>query len=226
MMRGVFTIPVTPFDRSGEVDEAGLRRCVAFCLDAGAHGLVAPVNASEFTALTDDERRQVAEIVVETAGGRVPVVIGVSGATGRHASVFARHARKIRADAVIAMPPYVRKASPDEITEYFRVVAGAAELPVFIQNYQAPVGTPLSPAFMARLVAGIDGFEICERAKADETTRQIPIIFLTAQPQPSAVARAMALGAAGYLVKPFDPIKIIDQINEALTRVQAPLITK
>ena len=159
MMRGVFTIPVTPFDRSGEIDEAGLRRCVAFCLDAGDHGLVAPVNASEFTALTDDERRQVAEIVVETAGGRVPVVIGVSGATGRHASVFARHARKIRADAVIAMPPYVRKASPDEITEYFRVVAGAAELPVFIQNYQAPVGTPLSPAFMARLVAGIDGVE-------------------------------------------------------------------
>jgi two-component system, OmpR family, alkaline phosphatase synthesis response regulator PhoP len=67
----------------------------------------------------------------------------------------------------------------------------------------------------------MDGFQICEAAKADEATRQIPIIFLTAQPQPSAIARAMALGAAGYIVKPFDPIKIIDQINEALTRVGA-----
>jgi len=72
----------------------------------------------------------------------------------------------------------------------------------------------------------MDGFEICRRAKADETTRHIPIIFLTAQPQPASVAKAMALGAAGYIVKPFDPIKIIDQINEALNRVQAPLIMK
>lgn len=74
------------------------------------------------------------------------------------------------------------------------------------------------------MLPGMDGFEICQRAKADEATRHIPIIFLTAQPQPAAVARAMALGAAGYIVKPFDPIKIIDQINEALSRVQAPLL--
>jgi CheY-like chemotaxis protein len=76
------------------------------------------------------------------------------------------------------------------------------------------------------MLPGMDGLEICRRAKADEETRLIPIIFLTAQPQPATVARAMALGAAGYLVKPFDPIKIIDQINEALARVQAPLIAR
>jgi 4-hydroxy-tetrahydrodipicolinate synthase len=158
-MRGVFTIPVTPFHPDGDVDETSLRRCVAFCVDAGAHGVVAPVNASEFTALGDDERRRVAEIVVEVAAERVPVVIGVSGTSARHAAGFARHARKIGATGVIAMPPYVRKASPDEIVDYFRVVAGAAELPVFVQNYSAPVGTPLSPAFLARLVGEIDGIE-------------------------------------------------------------------
>jgi len=74
------------------------------------------------------------------------------------------------------------------------------------------------------MLPGMDGFEICRHSKESEETRQIPIIFLTAQPQPSSVARAMALGAAGYIVKPFDPIKIIDQINEALSRVQAPLL--
>jgi dihydrodipicolinate synthase/N-acetylneuraminate lyase len=158
-MRGVFTIPVTPFDAAGDVDEGDLRRCVSFCLEAGAHGLVAPVNASEFTALTDEERRRVAEVVVNTTDRRVPVVIGVSGASAQHAAGFARHARKIGADAVIAMPPYVRKASPEEIAEYYRTVAGAAELPVFIQNYSAPVGTPLSPAVLARLVAEIDGVQ-------------------------------------------------------------------
>ncbi len=76
------------------------------------------------------------------------------------------------------------------------------------------------------MLPGMDGFEICQHAKESDETRQIPIIFLTAQPQPASVARAMALGAAGYIVKPFDPIKIIDQINEALSRVQAPLLSR
>lgn len=71
----------------------------------------------------------------------------------------------------------------------------------------------------------MDGFEVCQNAKADEATKHIPIIFLTAQPQPASVARAMALGAAGYIVKPFDPIRIVEQINEALARVQAPRIS-
>ena len=70
----------------------------------------------------------------------------------------------------------------------------------------------------------MDGFEVCRLAKADEALKAIPIIFLSAQPQPAAVAKAMSLGAAGYLVKPFDPMKIIDQINESLQRVQAPIL--
>ncbi|OGR90176.1 MAG: hypothetical protein A2992_01465 [Elusimicrobia bacterium RIFCSPLOWO2_01_FULL_59_12] len=70
----------------------------------------------------------------------------------------------------------------------------------------------------------IDGFEVCKRSKEDASTRHIPIIFLTAQPQPAAIARAMSLGAAAYLIKPFDPATIISQINEALAKVQAPRI--
>lgn len=158
-LRGVFAIPVTPFDQSGEIEVSALRRCVGFCLEAGVHGLVAPVNASEFTSLSDDERRRMAEVVVEAVAHRVPVVVGVSGTSAQHAAIFCRHARQIAADAVIAMPPYVRKAEPEEIVEYFRVVARTAELPVFIQNYQAPIGTPLSPAFMARIVQEVDGVE-------------------------------------------------------------------
>src|SRR3954468_7965747 len=61
------------------------------------------------------------------------------------------------------------------------------------------------------MLPGIDGFEICKRAKEDPSTRAIPIIFLTAQPQPAAIAKAMSLGAAAYLIKPFDPTQIISQ---------------
>ena len=60
--RGVFTIPVTPFHESGSIDWDSLRRCVEFCIEAGAHGIVMPVNASEFFTLTDDERDEVVRV--------------------------------------------------------------------------------------------------------------------------------------------------------------------
>ena len=63
------------------------------------------MNASEFTRLSDEERRTVTSVVVEQTAGRVPVVIGVAGLSAEHAAMFARHAAEAGADAVIAMPP-------------------------------------------------------------------------------------------------------------------------
>ena len=130
--RGIFTIPCTPFSASGELDEQSLRREVRFCLDCGAHGLVAPVNASEFTSLSDAERCRVVEIVAEENAGRVPFVAGASGVSAQVAVYFARHARNAGAAGLIAMPPYVKKAGAAEIFDYYERLSDAAELPIII----------------------------------------------------------------------------------------------
>src|SRR6266702_1794940 len=121
--RGVFAIPPTPFDDAGNVDESSLRRCVDFCVEAGAHGIVAPVNASESIALTDAERLRVAELIVEGVAGRVPTVIGVSGVSTTASVLYAEHAAAAGADAVIAMPPYVRHPPAEEIVGFYAAVA-------------------------------------------------------------------------------------------------------
>jgi len=150
--RGVFTIPCTPFTDSGELDLASLQSEVEFCVAAGAHGIVAPVNASEFWTLSDDERRRVAETVVKVTKQRIPTVIGVAGGSAPVAVAFAKHAQEIGADAVIAMPPYVRVAPPSAIFDYYRQLSEAIRIPIFIQNHDAPAGTRMSPEFIARLV--------------------------------------------------------------------------
>ncbi|MBO0706436.1 MAG: dihydrodipicolinate synthase family protein [Candidatus Dormibacteraeota bacterium] len=152
--RGVFAIPPTPFTDRGDLDEGGLRRVLRFCVDAGVHGIVTPVNASEFAFLTDDERRRVIEIAAAEAGV-VPVVAGVAGSCTQHAVLFAGHARAAGVAAVIAMPPYVRTATRSEIREYYEAIADAARIPVFIQNHLPPQGTPMSPEFVAELVREI-----------------------------------------------------------------------
>ena len=66
--RGIMPIVTTPFTDSYALDEVALRRLVAFSIEAGATGLVGPANASEFSTLSDDERRRWIEIVVAEGG--------------------------------------------------------------------------------------------------------------------------------------------------------------
>lgn len=156
--RGVFTIPSTPFCADGAIDVPSFRRVVDFCVECGAHGLVYPVNASEFTALSDDERLELTKVLVEQNAGRIPAIIGVAGASKEIAVQFARHAREIGADGVIAMPPYVRRRalSSDAIFDYYAALSDAAQLPIFIQNYGPPVGTDMPAAFLLKLCQEIE----------------------------------------------------------------------
>jgi 4-hydroxy-tetrahydrodipicolinate synthase len=142
-MRGVFAIPPTPFDDSGEIDFDGLQSIIEFCIDAGTHGILYPANVSEQTALTDQERFDIAEAAAKYVNGRVPLLVSVSGVSKEHAAIFSRHAKAIGADGVVAMPPYVRRADKAGLKAYFEHIARTSELPVWIQNNAAPVGSPM-----------------------------------------------------------------------------------
>ncbi len=157
--RGIFTIPQTPFDAKGRLDEDSLRREAEFCIRTGAHGLVAPVNASEFYALSDDERERITRILVEEARHRVPVIIGVTAASVELAVNFSRQAEEAGADGVIAMPPHILKASRDGVAAYYRAMAGATAMPVIIQNAPPPLGSSLAPAFMVQLCREIENIQ-------------------------------------------------------------------
>jgi len=152
-MRGIYAIPPTPFKENGEVDEQGLRSTIRFCLQAGAHGIVTPVNASEFISLTDEERQKVVKIAVDETNGQVPVVAGVAGTCEEHAVYHAKHARVVGADSIMAMPPYAKKATDEEIIRYYKALDKVSDgLPVWIQNNMPPIGTPMSPELLARII--------------------------------------------------------------------------
>jgi len=66
------------------------------------------------------------------------------------------------------------------------------------------------------MMPDMDGFETCKRLKADPGTKDIPVIFLTAKVQESEVAKALALGAAGCIGKPFDALTLGSQVRTIL----------
>ena len=149
--RGIFTIPATPLKEDLQVDWEGLQRVVEFCVGCGAHGIVWPVNASQFYTLSDEERLKGMEVVVNQVAGRAPVVIGTQGLSTPHAQMFSRHANAVGADAVIAMAPYVQALlDEDAVVAYYQGISDVVDVPIFIQNHAR--GSVLSAKLMARIV--------------------------------------------------------------------------
>jgi phosphoserine phosphatase RsbU/P len=64
---------------------------------------------------------------------------------------------------------------------------------------------------------GIDGYEVCNRLKADPQTRDIPVIFLTGKTESEDETRGFEVGAVDYVHKPFSPMVVKARVRTHLT---------
>ena len=69
------------------------------------------------------------------------------------------------------------------------------------------------------MMPGVDGWNVAEQLAADDETREIPVVFLSARVAPEDRLRAQELGAVGYVVKPFDPLELAGIVRDVLERV-------
>jgi diguanylate cyclase (GGDEF)-like protein/PAS domain S-box-containing protein len=67
------------------------------------------------------------------------------------------------------------------------------------------------------MMAGLDGFQTCSRLKDIESTRDIPVIFMTALSDPSDKVKAFGVGAVDYVNKPFEVGELLARIRTHLT---------
>ena len=68
------------------------------------------------------------------------------------------------------------------------------------------------------MLPGIDGLEVCRQLKSDQSTRQMPIIMLTAKGEESDIVTGLELGADDYVTKPFSPKVLVARIRAVLRR--------
>ena len=131
-----------------------LRRCVAYCVEAGAHGIVMPVNASEGPRLTDEERDEVLRVGVATVGGAVPVVAGASGVSVEHCLERARVAVECGADSIMAMPCN-GMGGGQETFDLYGALAETTGLPVWLQNNKPPTGPTIPTPTIIQIIEEI-----------------------------------------------------------------------
>ena len=200
---GVGTALVTPFTSSGAVDEAAVRRLARRQIDGGAHFLVPCGTTGEAPTLSPEERRRVVELVVEEAGGRVPVLAGAGGYDTREVVESARAMREAGADGLLSVTPYYNKPTPEGLFRHYQAIAEAVPLPIVVYNVPGRTGCNVDPATLARLatldnVAGVkeasgNVTQICEVLQA------VPADFLVLSGDDALTLPAMAVGARGVV---------------------------
>ena len=124
-----------------------------FMIDAGSNGICILANWSEQFVLTDEEREQVMDAVLEHVAGRVPVIVTTTHFGSQICAERSRRAEAAGAAMVMVMPPYhgaTIRVPELGIYDFFQPVSDAVAIPIMIQD--APVaGTALSVPLLARM---------------------------------------------------------------------------
>lgn len=149
--RGVFAVLPTPFKEDGSIDLAGLGRVVDLYIGAGVRGLTALGVTGEVARLTESERRQVLDAVLERVNGRVPVVAGATAEGTFTAIEFARAAQAAGASAVMAGPPRMPKLNSEAVVAHYRALAEALDIEIVVQDYPPATGYTMEAALLARI---------------------------------------------------------------------------
>ena len=71
------------------------------------------------------------------------------------------------------------------------------------------------------MMPGLDGWRVAEELLEDATTREIPIVFLTARAEFRDRARGLDIGGIDYVTKPFNPVELAPLVRELLDRLEA-----
>lgn len=200
---GVGTALVTPFTRTGDLDEAAVRRLGRRQIDAGIHFLVPCGTTGENPTLSLAERIRMVEILVDEAKGQVPILAGAGGYDTREVTHLAREMARAGATGLLSVTPYYNKPTPDGLVAHYRAIAESTSLPVIVYNVPGRTGLNIDVPTLVRLaeipnVVGVKEAsgnmpQICDVCKA------VPPDFIVLSGDDALTLPVMAVGGHGVI---------------------------
>ena len=119
-------------------------------INNGCRGVGPNGSLGEYSSLTDEERRKVVQVAVETVGDRGLVVAGVHGVGWHQAKKWAEYAQEDGADGVLLLPPTIYRANESEVIEHYTRVAEVG-MPIMAYNNPFDTKVDLVPSLVAKL---------------------------------------------------------------------------
>ncbi len=166
--RGVFTVMITPIDEDGKVNLPALAAFTDWQIREGVHGLIPLGSTGEFLSLSDQDWDDVARTVIQSAAGRVPVLIGTGAEDTREAVRLSCKAEALGADGVMIIPPFYSTPTDDELVTHYQTIARSISIPIMVYNNPATSNVDMKPELLAR-IAQIDGCDYVKESTLEVT---------------------------------------------------------
>lgn len=153
-MKGLVIPTITPMTVNGEIDEQGVAEFTEYLIEAGVDCLYPNGTNGESLLLTEQERQRIAEIMVQTSRGRVPVFIQCGAMTTDETVSHALHSVKIGADGIGIMTPAFFPMDDEALFRYYSTVISTLpeDFPVYIYNIPGCTTNDVSPELLNRLM--------------------------------------------------------------------------
>jgi len=150
-VKGIITPIVTVFNKDESIDEKGFRTNINYFIDHGVYGIFTGGGQGEGHSLTNDEKLRLLDITLETANGRVPVLLGTGGMATRGVIDLTRSAKQGGANAVTIITPFYISPNQDELYGHYCDILDAVDIPVLIYNNPWRSHLNILPETVARI---------------------------------------------------------------------------
>jgi len=153
-LKGVYPALITPFNKRGEIDEAGFRRNIDYVIAGGVDGIIPCGNTGEAATLTFDEQKRLLVIAVDQADKnkrKVPVIGGSGSNNTREAVELTLYAKDAGAAGAMLITPYYNKPGAAGQILHYRTVADKVDIPLILYNNPGRTGINMAPSTVAEL---------------------------------------------------------------------------
>lgn len=142
---------ITPFDKNREVD---FKQAAAFgrrLIEDGSDALLVCGTTGENPTISWEQRLQLFETMVNAADGDVPVIANVGSNCTADSVKFARDAKEIGVDGIMAVVPYYNKPPQEGLYQHFKTIASSTDLPIIVYNIPGRCGVNMEAETTLRL---------------------------------------------------------------------------
>ncbi len=189
---------ITPFYHSGKIDSKTLRFLVEWHISSGTDGIVCCATTGEGPALTDRERKKIAEICIEVSNGRIPILLATGTSDTRTTIRNTEVAQKIGADGCLVVTPYYNRPTQRGCLLHFQEVAKVG-LPVIIYHNPPRAAVKLNQETILELAEHPNIVGIKESSRDLELIRKISKKIPVFSGEDDLVLEIMKEGAVGSI---------------------------
>ncbi|KGI92542.1 dihydrodipicolinate synthetase, partial [Pseudomonas sp. H2] len=144
---GIYTPAITPLAADGSIDKAAFAEVLDYLVESKIHGVIIGGSTGEYYAHTAQERIELAAQAKDVLNGRLPLIIGTGAIRTEDSVAFAKHAKEIKADALLVGTPPYALPTQQEIALHVKAVDAVAGLPIMLYNYPGRMSVSMGEAF-------------------------------------------------------------------------------